>query len=87
MTRAAVCTEKSYLLLAPSASVTTTYTTTSVDAVAGAVKVICEVVALSDWPESEPGKADHTKVMALDCGSIASTWNNTVADGSTTAAD
>ncbi len=72
-TSAAVRREKSYFLLAPTASVTTTDTTTSVDAVSGAVKLTCEVVALSNWPESEPAEADHTKVMVLACGSIAST--------------
>ena len=51
---AAVCAEKSYCLLAPTASVTTTETTTSLDAVAGAVRVTCEVVPVSDCPESVP---------------------------------
>jgi len=84
---AATCTVKSYFLLAPTASVTTTETTTSLDAVAGAVRVTCEVVPVSDCPESVPPDVDHTKVMVPACGSIASTEKETVAEGSTTKAD
>jgi len=84
---AATCTVKSYFLLAPTASVTTTETTTSLDAVAGAVRVTCEVVPVSDCPEKRATRRRPHEGHGARLRVIASTEKETVAEGSTTKAD